>query len=187
MRRLIYLFIFVNFLLISMPGNSYCYAADSKLELEWEYLIPHENDRNLNTSSLHILKKISETNTRSVYRGITITRAQGDISFKEQNHMASSAVGIGPIYMVRNEKYRSGKLSVAIDMSGGFMIYNKVFPAGGKCYNFMWRLGPQFIYKINETSSINVGYMLMHVSNAFKNHNPSYNAHGLTFGFSKTL
>jgi hypothetical protein len=85
--------------------------------------------------------------------------------------------------MIRDEKYHSGKLSAALDMSGGFIVYDKIFPNGGKYYNFMWRIGPQFIYKISENSSVNIGYMLMHVSNGLKAHNPSYNAHGVSLGF----
>lgn len=182
MRRLICLVIVINFLLIWMPGESYCYAAEPKLELDWDYLTPHENDRQLTTVSLHILEKISQTQNRSVYRGITVTRPYGNITDDNKQTHDSSAVGIGPIYMVRNEKYHSGKLSAAFDMSGGFIVYDKIFPAGGKYYNFMWRLGPQFIYKFDENSSLNVGYMLMHVSNGFKTHNPSYNAHGISVG-----
>jgi hypothetical protein len=62
----------------------------------------------------------------------------------------------------------SGKLYEALDMSGGFIVYDKTFPAEGRYYNFMWRIGPRFIYKISENSSVNIGYMLMHVSNGFK-------------------
>jgi hypothetical protein len=167
-----------------MPGKSYCYAANSKLELDWEYLIPFENDRKLNTVSLHILEKISQTKNRSVYRGITITRPYGNVTLDGQTQeQESSAVGIGPMFMIRNEKYHSGKLSASIDMSGGFIVYDKIFPAGGRHYNFMWRLGPQFTYKMNKDSSVNIGYMLMHVSNGFKSHNPGYDAHGVSLGF----
>lgn len=182
MRRLICLVIIINFFLICMPVKSYCYAADSKLELDWDYLTPHENDRDLDTVSLHILKKISETKNRSIYRGITITRPHGNVTLEQQTQ-DSSAVGVGPIYMIRDEKYHSGKLSATLDMSGGFIVYDKSFPAGGKHYNFMWRIGPRFNYKFSENSSVNIGYMLMHVSNGLKTHNPSYNAHGVSLGF----
>jgi hypothetical protein len=181
-RRLICLVIAINFLLIFMPEKSYCYAANSNFELEWDHLSPRESDRNLDTLSLHILKKISETKNRSVYAGITITRPRGDITVDQQSQ-DSTVVGVGPVYMIRNEKYHSGKLAAAFDMSGGFIVYNKKFPAGGEFYNFMWRAGPQLIYKMNENSSVNLGYMLMHVSNGLKTHNPSYNAHGVSFGF----
>ncbi|CQR74944.1 hypothetical protein SpAn4DRAFT_4301 [Sporomusa ovata] len=85
--------------------------------------------------------------------------------------------------MIRAEKPYAGKLSAALDMSGGVILYDKPFPAGGRYYDFMWRVGPKFIYKFNDNSSINVGYMLMHVSNGFKTHNPGYDAHGISFGF----
>lgn len=184
MRRFICLVIVINFLLIFMPEKSLCYAADSKFELDWDYLTPFTANRDIDTVSLHILEKISEKNNRSVYRGITITRPHGSIDYKQRDQ-DSSAVGIGPVYMIRNERDLSGKLSAAFDMSGGFIVYDKIFPAGGRYYNFMWRAGPQFIYKFNENSSVNVGYMLMHVSNGGLNgHNPSYNSHGVSVGFA---
>ena len=182
-RSLMYLVIVINFLLICIPEMPYCYAADSQFELEWDQLPPREKDRDLDTVSLHILEKISETNNRSVYRGITITRPNGDIINKQEQTLDSSAVGIGPVYMIRNEKYHSGKLSAAIDMSGGFIVYDKKFPVGGEYYNFMWRIGPQLIYKFSENSSLNIGYMLMHVSNGLRTHNPSYNTNGVSLGF----
>jgi len=118
-----------------------------------------------------------------LYRGITVTRPYGNI-FYENRLQASSAVGVGPLYMVRFEKSRSGKLTTAFDISGGLILYDKAFPAGGKQYNFMWRAGPRFLYKIDDNSSVNVGYMIMHVSNGLKNDNPSYDAYGLSMGFT---
>jgi lipid A 3-O-deacylase len=184
MRRLICLVMLVNFLLILMPGQSYCYAAESKLELDWDYLTPKQSDRDLDTVSVHILKKISETKNKSFYRGITITRPLGNVTLEHQTQSQdSSAVGIGPIYMFRTEKHYSGKLSSALDISGGVILYDKPFPAGGRYYDFMWRVGPKLIYKFNEDSSVNVGYTLMHVSNGFRTHNPGYDAHGISLGF----
>ena len=183
MRRLIYFIAIINFFLICLPANSYCYAAESKLELNWDYLTPHSSDRDLDTVSLHILEKISEKKSKSIYRGITITRPRGDVTLKYREPQDSSAVGIGPIYMIRDEKYHSGKLAAALEMSGGVILDDKVFPAGGRYYNFMWRIGPTFSYKISEDSSLNLGYMFMHVSNGFKTHNPGYDAHGVSFGF----
>lgn len=187
MRRLICLVIVINFLLICMPGRSYGYAANSKLELDWDYLThTHFQDRYIDTVSLHILENISETKNRSVYRGITITRPFGYINDNNQSKNSSS-VGIGPVYMIRNERKLSGKLYEALDMSGGFIIYDKTCPAEGRPINFMWRIGPRFTYKISENSSVNIGYMLMHVSNGFRTHNPSYNAHGFSLGFVRSF
>nr|WP_092074661.1 acyloxyacyl hydrolase [Dendrosporobacter quercicolus]NSL47627.1 acyloxyacyl hydrolase [Dendrosporobacter quercicolus DSM 1736]SDN07360.1 Lipid A 3-O-deacylase (PagL) [Dendrosporobacter quercicolus] len=183
MRRFIYLIIFINFLLICLPGKSYCHAASSQIKLEWDHLRPTmRSDRNLDTMSLHLFEKFIETPNRSMYRGITITRPRGDITWKNQNKN-SSAVGIGPAYMLRFGKHYSAKLSAAFDISGGLIIYNKRFPAGGEYYNFMWRIGPKFIYKINEISSLSIGYTRMHVSNGLRTNNPSYEAHGVSLGF----
>lgn len=180
-RRLICLVIIINILLICMPGKSY--AADAKLELDWDYLTHvHFKDRYIDTVSLHILENISKKNNRSIYRGITITRPYGYINENQQTE-DSSAVGVGPVYMIRNEKKLSGKLYEALDMSGGFIVYDKTFPAEGRYYNFMWRIGPRFIYRIGENSSVNIGYMLMHVSNGFRTHNPGYNAQGVSLDF----
>ena len=171
--------------MIFLPKNSYCYAADPKFEVDCDYVThTHFKDRFIDTVSLHILENTSTKNNRSVYRGITITRPYGYLINDNRQTKDCSAVGVGPVYMIRNEKYHSGKLSAAVDMSGGFIVYDKRFPADGRYFNFMWRLGPQLIYKFNENSSVNIGYMLMHVSNGFRSDNPSYNAHGLSLGFT---
>ncbi|HAK74338.1 MAG TPA: lipid A 3-O-deacylase, partial [Sporomusaceae bacterium] len=38
--------------------------------------------------------------------------------------------------------------------------------------------------KINDHSTVNVGYMVMHVSNGLQKDNPSYDAYGLSVGFT---
>lgn len=190
MVRLFYLVMIINFLLSCLPIVPSCYAAAAKSELDWDYLTPTAKSRDLDTMSLHILNKISETNGRSVYRGFTITKAYGEITPSQQIWQEdSSAVGVGPIYLIRNEKLHSGKLTVSIDMSGGLILYDKEFPVGGEHYNFMWRIGPQFMYKFTPTSVVNIGYTFMHVSNGLHSeiHNPSYNAHGVTIGFATAL
>jgi len=181
-RRLICLVLVINILLIFMPGKSYC--ADSKVELDWDYLTHASfKDRYIDTVSLHILENISKKDNWSIYRGITITRPYGYINNDNHQMKDSSAVGVGPVYMIRNEKKLSRKLSESLDMSGGFIVYDKIFPAEGRYYNFMWRIGPRFTYKISENSSVSIGYMLMHVSNGFRTHNPGYNGQGVSVGF----
>lgn len=184
MRRLLCLVIVINFFLICTP-ESYCYAANPKLEVDWDYFTHvHFQDRYIDTKSLHVFEKISETKNRSVYRGITVTHPYGYLINDQRQTRDSSAVGIGPVYMIRNEKHYSGKLSAALDISGGFIVYNRIFPADGRYYNFMWRIGPQLIYKMDKNSSVNIGYLFMHVSNGLKSHNPSYNARGVSLGFA---
>ena len=184
MRRFIYLVIIINVLLICVPGKSYCYASEAKIEVDSDYLThAHFKDRYIDTVSLHILENISEKNNRSIYRGLTITRPYGHIINEDRQTKESSAVGIGPVYMIRTEKKLLGKLSEALDVSGGLIVYDKPFPADARYYNFMWRIGPRLIYKTSENSSINIGYTLMHVSNGFGSHNPGYNGEGVTLSF----
>ena len=172
----------LNFLLVCLLGQPSAYAADSRIEL-WDYTTTNNNERYLDTTSLHILKQIAPTHHhKTLYRGITVTRPRGDIIWEYEEHN-SSAVGIGPVYLLRYEKPQSGKLSQAFVLRGGFILYNKKFPYGGQYYNFMWRIGPQLIYKMNEHSSITVGYTLMHVSNGLRTHNPGYDSHGISWGF----
>lgn len=182
MRNLICSLIALCFLLGSLPGIVYSQAPAPESELVWEYMTPFKNSRDIDTVSLHILKKISETKNKSVYAGMTITRPVGKIDY-ERKIQDSSAVGIGPMYLFRTEKHYSGKLSAAFDISGGFILYNNPFPASGRYYNFMWRAGPKFIYKFNKNSAINLGFAFMHVSNGFSTHNPGYDARGFSFGY----
>ncbi|EGO65126.1 acyloxyacyl hydrolase [Acetonema longum] len=171
----------LNILLVCLLGQSSGYASDSQIEL-WDYTTSNDNERDLDTTSLHILRQISATDHRTLYRGITITRPRGDIFWDDETHN-SSAVGAGPVYLLRYEQPQSGKLSAALDVSGGILLYNKKFPYGGQYYNFMWRIGPQLIYRMNEHSYINIGYTLMHVSNGLRTHNPGYDSHGISWGF----
>jgi lipid A 3-O-deacylase len=172
--------------MICGQGQSFCYAGGAKPELNWDYSTHwHFEDRYIDTVSLHMLEKISKKGNRSVYRGITITRPYGHIVDDNHRNKDSSAVGVGPTYMIRSKIYHFAKLEAAIDMSGGLIIYDKAFPAGGRAYNFMWRFGPRFIYNFNPNSSLSIGYVLMHVSNGLHSRveNPSYNARGVSLGW----
>lgn len=187
MRRIIYFAIAIHIFLSFVPANTYCSAAPSEIELEWDYVTSYRDDRDLDTVSLHILKETpKKVKNWSVYRGFTITRPTGSITLHEQEH-SSSAFGAGPVYMIRNQKHYSEKFSAAFDISAGVIVYDKTFPAGGRWYNFMWRLGPKLMYRFNDNSSLHIGYTLMHVSNGLKSHNPGYDARGVSLGFVTTF
>ncbi|MDR1702590.1 MAG: acyloxyacyl hydrolase [Sporomusaceae bacterium] len=178
MRKIICLKFMLIFLLFLLPITTSCQAAETDFELE--YLNSFFKDRDIDTYNLHFLKKISQKGSLSAYRGVTVTRTLGDI-FWENKTRDSAAVGIGPIWLKRYEKGVSGKLSLGLDASGGFIIYNESFPPGGYFYNFMWRLVPKLIYNINATTSLSAGYTFMHVSNGMgAAHNPAYNARGVS-------
>jgi len=184
MRKIICLVIILNILLGFMPEKSLASSGSTEREIELEYLTPLDNDRDINTFSIHILNKIPAKNSSiSFYNGLTITRPQGEI-FSGGEKCDSSAFGIGPVYLARYEPFHSGKLAFSLDMSDGLILYNKKFPVEGRIYNFMWRAGPQFSYKFDQNTAVSIGYKLMHVSNGSsifgKGHNPSYNASGFS-------
>ena len=182
MRRIICVVVVILVGLVWPPGMSQGHAAPGQLEVEFDYMPRHLQNRHIDTVSLHILEPIAHKNNRTVFRGITVTRPYGYIVNDSLENKDSSAVGIGPLYMVRNEKQLSGKLWQAFDMSGGLILYDKQFPDGAKMYNFMWRLGPRLIYKTGKNSSLHIGYMFMHVSNGLTRHNPAYNTYGFSAG-----
>jgi hypothetical protein len=133
-------------------------------------------------------KKIVDKNL-VFYKGLTITRPWGSINRTEIDP-DSSAFGIGPIYLVRKRWWRQERWQLITDFSGGLILYSNNFPAGGDIYNFIWRLGPKIIYRINHQLSWNIGYTIMHVSNGqishrIPSHNPSYNANGVTVSLNR--
>ena len=156
----------------------------SKLEIEWEYLTPVEQARQIDTLTLNISQECSHNNHFSIYRGLSITQAWGNLE-----HLGmikdTSAFGLGPVYLIRYEPFQRPHALFSLDMSGGLIFYNQNFPTGGDFYNFMWRIGPKFIYQMDDNLSFTIGYTLMHVSNgqtsnsSTTSHNPAYNAGGI--------
>ena len=132
-------------------------SARPQLELESEYLTHVSmKDRYIDTVSLHVIEKVSQKGNKSLYRGITITRPHANLINENHETKDSTAPGIGPVYMVRYEKKIGGKLSEALNLSGGAILYDRPFPAEGRHYNFMWRIQPKLIYKLNDNYSINL-------------------------------
>lgn len=181
MFKIIYLVLFTHLLLTAWPQQSICIAAAKTELIEFEYTTPIGNERDLNTLTVHSMQKLSTVNGHDLYRGFTLTRPRGDI-FWEGQTLNSSAFGLGPVYMLRFEKPYSAKFAGAIDVSGGLMLYNKRFPAGGEYYNFMWRIGPRLLYRLNQTTQLQLGYTWLHVSNGLSKKNPGYDSNGISFG-----
>ena len=119
------------------------------------------------------------------YRGITITRAWGDMT-RYGITSECDAFGIGPTYLMRIGLKQWQKASFSLEMSSALIFYDENFPTGGDFYDFMWRIGPKFGYRITEDILLIIGYKLMHVSNGqlywpeLKGtaRNPAYNAQG---------
>ncbi len=195
MRKLIGLLLVCGLLLAGLASKSYGATATDpaslskvKSETEMEYLSPMWDNRQLDTVSLNLFFHYRDDPARhlSYFRGATITRAWGYVNEAEKE-LADDAVGIGPVWMVRYQPWQWGKAALAVDMSGGIIFYNQNFPTDGDFYNFMWRLGPEFSYAINDNYRLSIGCKIMHVSNGQHGHNPSYNGDGFSIGIIKTF
>ena len=157
-------------------------VAKALNEIEIEYLHPMNfKDRHMDTYSLHILESVGNIHHTDVYRGFTVTRALGSIT-NDNEERNSDALGIGYTYLLRKKKNISKKLALAVDVSGGLVFYDQAFPATGRAYNFMWRVGPRVIYMPTTRTSFSLGWTYMHVSNGMQTHNPGYNSGGVTIG-----
>ena len=163
-----------------------------------EYLYPTEEDRQLRTTSVDLLYAVKTVDKArlSVSAGVTATRASGDItqwtgSLSEGTLTAttheSSASGLGPSALARFDLVKRKRVRLSADLSGGLLLYDQDFPAGGERYNFMWRVGPSLTYKLNSSYGIGVGYRWMHVSNGkgITAENPSYDAAGFQVQLSR--
>ena len=158
-------------------------------EIEFDYLHPLSfKNRRIDTYNLHVLKSfktisIGRVHDVDVYRGITISRPIGDLT-ENGSDWDSNAVGLGYTYLLRKSRPINNKVSLAVDASGALMLYNRAFPATGRAYNFMWRIGPRVIYSFNKSNAMTLGWTFMHVSNGWGTKNPSYNGGGITVGYN---
>lgn len=194
-------------LIILLPGGG-LFAQEEK-EYFWasgkdihpiysvEYFSPVDDDRNIrtiNANAYWLFNKIEKFDL-SFYAGFTATYADGDITqlegsldkgtFREVNY-ENSAFGLGPVLLADIRLFRNGKFAFHLNGSGGLILYNKRFPAGGDYYNFMWRAGPVFRYSLGGDQAIGIGYQWMHVSNGqgLEPKNPAYDAQGVTVLYS---
>lgn len=160
-------------------------AAAEAADIEADVLQHHAfRDRYIDTVNVHVWEKASQKGIWEVDRGLTVTRATGYVNFQGGRHMDSNAVGIGPAIRLKGEKRFAPKWSAAMEGSGAFLMYNRAFPAGGRAYNFMWRIGPSLAYHPNKDTAVSAGWTFMHVSNGLKTRNPGYNGAGLTAGIT---
>ena len=157
-----------------------------ELEVQLEYL-QHRffKKRHIDNYNIHLYKKWKSIHALSIYGGVTITGAKGYLKEDDQPgvHKDSDAFGIGPSFLLRWEKRISGKLYADLDASGSLRIYGKAHPAGGRAYDFLWRIGPRLTYRCTEDTALSLGYMYAHMSNGWHNHNPGYNGIGFSLGF----
>ncbi|MBE6074499.1 MAG: acyloxyacyl hydrolase [Selenomonas ruminantium] len=158
----------------------------NEIEVQFDYLHHcYFDKRYIDNYNLHIYKKWKRIHALSIYGGVTITGANGYLIEDSQPdvHKNSDAFGIGPSVLLRFEKRITGKLYADLDASGSLRIYGKAHPAGGRAFDFLWRIGPRLTYRCTDDMAISLGYMFAHMSNGFSDHNPGYNAVGFSLGF----
>ncbi len=176
--------------------STFCYHTYcSKFEISGEYLLPTRYSNEINTLSIHgfYWKKHFKNSSIMISAGITGTYAWGystqweptSDSTEKAIDYKTSAFGIGPVFQIDPTIIKIQRFKLNIEASGGVILYNRHFPYGGDIYNFMFRVGPSLIYKLNNNSSLKIGYRWMHVSNGqgMGNHNPFYEAQGINISF----
>ena len=146
-------------------GNSS--AQDKKAEIQMDYLEHRGERRYIDLYNLHVFRQYKEMHGMSLHWGLTVSRAVGSWAEKDTPdvRLDSSAVGVGPAYMVRWTKPLGSKWEASFDATGAVLVYNDVHPAHTRNYDFMWRIGPRVTYKFNEKSALSVAYLGHHVSN----------------------
>lgn len=155
------------------------------VEVQFEY-IEHRayKNRHIDNYTVHLYQEMKRNGTVSFWRGLTLTRPTGYLVEDDGSHRNSDSWGVGPSFMIRWEKPVSEKWSVGLDGTGSLLAYNHAFPAGGRAFGFMWRVGPRVSYYPDKDSAIRLGWSFMHCSNGFSDHNPGYNGVGFSLMYA---
>ncbi len=166
-----------------------------RCQLSMEYMHPKDYDRQIQTYSVNAFfwTKYFRKILLNIDVGLTLTYAWGNLLFHEDNPLKlitnTSAAGIGAIVKLQLTVLKVGNFSIDGMVSEGPILYSNRFPYGGSIYNFMFRAGPDFKYRIDNRYTMVLGYRFLHVSNAQKteHRNPSYEARGFNIGFVRYL
>lgn len=163
------------------------------LEFGLEYYYPFHWNRQINTVNLNgfIGKEFVRDIGLQIFAGATITHAWGNIiavnEFHKEEKYETSAIGIGPIILLRLQPLTIDNFSFSVDALGGIILYNKSFPPGGDIYNFIFRLGGTITFEVGNNYSLNFGLRRMHISNGqgVGSFNPFYEGNGLSLNLTK--
>lgn len=163
------------------------------LELGLEYYSPSHWNRQIKTINLNGLvgKEFLPSLGLQIFAGATITHAWGSTimvnEFLKEAQYITSAMGIGPIILLRVQPLTIGNFSFSFDGLAGIILYNKSFPPRGDIYNFMFRLGGTVALYIGNKYSLNIGLRRMHISNGqgVGSFNPFYEGTGLSLNLNK--
>jgi hypothetical protein len=168
-------------------------SNQTRSQLGLEYMNPKAADRDIQTVNLNAFfwTKYFKKILLDINFGSTITYAWGNILLHENNPAKvwnhNAAVGIGIIGKLQLTVVRIGDLTVNGIVCEGPVLYSSRFPYGASYYNFMFRAGPDVVYRLNKQFAVSAGFRFMHVSNAQKteHRNPSYEALGVNLSLVK--
>ncbi|GLX77223.1 hypothetical protein tinsulaeT_05630 [Thalassotalea insulae] len=201
MLRKYFLLTLVLFHVFFVSNNAY--AQDNTKNkiavlLGFEYLSPIDRDRNIDTYILDVFYPVAEISPINLrisalasfaYATGDITQIEGEYSEGTMHDVnyKNSAFALGPGVQLDWRVFKDEQLSFHLEGIGNLFIYNDKFPAGGKYYNFMWRIGPSVYYKLDNSSKVGVGYHWSHASNGtgVRPENPSYDAEGVFIRYSR--
>lgn len=156
-----------------------------------EALAPTKPDRRIYTATSDVLfgRHITPNGLLVVGAGLSTGYAWGEITQLEGSFEAgtlretvySNTAGfVGGTGLLRFEPFRLERFAVGAEGLGGVMLYSSPFPAGGRSYNFMGRVGPYVRIRLTDSMALHAFSHWMHVSNGqgVVLHNPSYEALG---------
>ncbi|SFS72118.1 hypothetical protein SAMN02910357_01475 [Succinivibrio dextrinosolvens] len=161
--------------------GSLAYAETSCVEgwdFQAEYLKHKKSNKHVDNYNLHVYKHFWNNDYLSFYYGGTATIANGYMNNKGIKDN-SDAFGIGPSILGRLEFNPFGNFYTGLELGGTMRFFTKSHPAGGRAYDFLWRVGPRFSYKLNNDSAIGLSFLYAHASNGMSSHNPGYEMLGV--------
>ena len=177
-------------LLLLSPTSAAADAPAFEGAVDAQYYAPIHDDRSVRSVFVDVAvgKMLVPLLGLSAYAGLTFTHAWGSIVQLGEGfqpyELATSAVGVGPMGLVRIQPLRLGPVAAGLDAVGSLIVYDKHFPPGGDVYNFSWRIGPSVGVALGERLTAVAGFRWMHVSNGqgLGPQNPSYEGRGPSLG-----
>ena len=164
---------------------SAAYAETSTVEgwdFQAEFLKHKKSAKHVDNYNLHVYKHFWNNDYLSFYYGGTVTIADGYMRPDEAKE-DSDAFGIGPSIMGRLEFNPFGNFYTGLECAGSMRFFTKAHPAGGRAYDFLWRVGPRVSYKFGNYSALGLSVLYAHASNGMSSHNPGYEMMGVNLDF----
>lgn len=146
-------------------------------DFQAEYLKHSKSEKHVDNYNFHVYRHFWNNDYLSFYVGGTASLADGYVDkYLRKN---SDAFGIGPSVMGRLEFNPFGNFYTGLEVAGTMRFFTKAHPAGGRAYDFLWRVGPRISYKVGNYTSFGLSVLYAHASNGMGSHNPGYEMTGV--------